>query len=82
MNTVVKTVKVPKALALALARVAKARGCSESEVIREGIWRVAGDEDGLDMQALIGSDIGVGSGPRNLSSHRKHMAGYGRSRHR
>jgi hypothetical protein len=82
VKTVVKTVKVPRAVALALARVAKARGCSESDVIREGILRVANDQDGLDMQALIGADVGVGNGPADLSSSRKHLAGYGRSRRR
>ena len=82
MTSVVTTVKVPKAVAAALARVAKARGCSESEVIREGILRVASDQDGLDMQALLGPDVGVGRGPADLSSNRKHLAGYGRSRRR
>jgi hypothetical protein len=82
MSTVVKTVKVPKAVALALSRVAKARGCSESEVIRQGIMKIAGEADGLDMQALLAADVGVGSGAADLSSSRKHLAGYGRSRRR
>ena len=82
MSSVIKTVKVPKAVAVALARAAKARGCSESELIREGILRVAEDTGGLDMQALIGPDVGVGNGPGDLSSSRKRMVGYGRSRRR
>jgi hypothetical protein len=61
---------------------AKARGCSESELIREGIEKVTRGEDGLDMHALIGSDIGIGHGPRDLSSSRGQLRGYGRSRNR
>jgi len=80
--SVVKTVKLPKPLASALARMAKTRGCSESELIREGIEKVTRGDDGLDMQALIGPDLGAGQGPKDLSSNRKHRAGYGRSRHR
>lgn len=77
-----KTVKLPKQLALALVRTAKRRGCSESELIRAGIEAVVSDRDGLDMEALIGPDLGVGHGPRDLSSARKHLAGYGRARRR
>jgi hypothetical protein len=77
-----KTVKVPKPLALALQRVAQARGCTESELIREGIEKVTQGDQGLDMQALIGPDLGIGRGPRDLSSARKHLGGYGRPRHR
>jgi hypothetical protein len=80
--TIIKTVKLPRRLASALARVARQRGCAESELIREGIERVTSGEDGVDMQALIGADLGVGRGPRDLSSNRAHYRGYGRSRDR
>jgi len=82
MASVTKTVKVPRVLAGLLSRAAKRRGVSESELIREGVQRVIRDEPGLDMQALIGSDIGVGEGPRDLSHNRKRLSEYGRSRHR
>jgi predicted DNA-binding protein len=82
MASVVKTVKLPKELAVRLARIAKARGRSESEIIREGIERMTEADEGLDMQALIGADVGVGSGPKDLSSNRRRLAGYGRSRDR
>ena len=80
--SVVKTVKLPRRIAAALSRTAKARGCSESEVIREGIERIAGGDDGYDMQALIGGDVGIGRGPRDLARSKARRAGYGRSRHR
>ena len=79
----VKTVKVPKTIAAALARVAKARGCSESELVRRGIEKIVQEEDdGLDMQSLIGPSVGIGRRPRDLSSNRQRLSGYGRSRHR
>jgi hypothetical protein len=82
MSVVVKTVKIPKPLASALARAARARRCSESELIREGIARVIGVDDGIDMLAAVGEDLGIGHGPRDLSSNRKHRSSYGRSRDR
>ena len=82
MASILKTVKVPKPVAAALSRLAKERGCSESELIRRGIETVLREDDGIDMQKLLGSDVGVGNGPRDLSSNRKRLSGYGRSRHR
>ena len=82
MASVTKTVKVSRDLAGLLARAARRRGVSESELIREGVQRVIQDEPGLDMQALVGSDLGVGEGPRDLPHNRKRLSGYGRSRHR
>ena len=80
---VVKTVKLPKALAAALKRTAKQRGCSESELIREGIEHVTDTEEGIDMFAAIGADFGIGrGGPPDLSSNKKHMKGFGRSQNR
>jgi hypothetical protein len=80
-NLVVKTVKLPKWLAAALKRTAQERGCPESQLIREGIEHVTDSEDGIDMVAAIGADFGIGrGGPPDLSSNKKHMAGFGRSR--
>jgi hypothetical protein len=82
MGTVVKTVKLPADLAATLSRKAKARGLTESALIREGIQHVTQDDDGLDMQAVVGADLGVGRGPRDLSTNRKRLSGYGRTRNR
>jgi hypothetical protein len=82
MGMVIKTVKLPTELAAALARKAKARGLTESELIREGIEQVTGNVDGLDMQAVIGADVGAGAGPSDLSTNRKRLSGYGRTRTR
>jgi len=82
MALVTKTVKLPRALAAALARKAAEFDCSESDLIGEGVAKVLGEEDGIDMQAAIGTDLGIGEGPVNLSSDKSRMSGYGRSRHR
>jgi hypothetical protein len=82
MGTVLKTVKLPPDLAAALSRKAKARGLTESDLIRQGIEQVTRDDDGLNMQSIIGADVGAGNGPRDLSTSRKRMSGYGRTRNR
>ncbi|HWA73319.1 MAG TPA: CopG family transcriptional regulator [Polyangiaceae bacterium] len=82
MGMVLKTVKLPPDLAAALSRKAKARGLTESDLIRQGIEQVTRDDDGLNMQSIIGADVGAGSGPRDLSTSRKRMSGYGRTRNR
>jgi hypothetical protein len=81
MALVTKTVKLPRELAAALARKAAKLACSESELIREGVAKILA-EDGIDMQAAIAADVGIGRGPSDLSSSRSRMSGYGRSRHR
>jgi hypothetical protein len=82
MGLVTKTLKMPAPMATALARAAKQRGLAESQLIREGIARILEADPGLDMKALIAPDLGVGEAPRDLSSSRRRMAGYGRTRHR
>ena len=78
----IKTVKIPRRVAAALSRTAKSRGCTESELIRQGIELVTREDQGLDMAALLGRGIGIGRGPGDLSTNRKHRVGYGRSRSR
>jgi hypothetical protein len=78
---VTKSVKLPEELARRLEEQAREEGCSDSDLIREGIVRVLEDRGGLEMGRLIGGDIGVGSGPPDLSDGRRHLGGYGRSRH-
>jgi hypothetical protein len=82
MSSVTKSVKLPGTLAKALAAAAKRSGRTESDLIREAIERVTGTPDGLDMVALLGEGVGVGRGPKDLSSNRAHMTGYGTSKHR
>jgi len=82
MPLVTRTVKLPKPMAAALSRMAKKRGCSESELIRTGIEQVTLGDEGIDMLKSVGPTVGVGRGPSDLSSNRKRLSGYGRSRNR
>ena len=82
MPLVTRTVKLPKPMAAALSRMAKKRGCSESELIRTGIEQVTLGDEGVDMLKFVGPSVGVGRGPSDLSSNRKRLSGYGRSRNR
>ena len=77
-----KSLRVPIALARSLAAEARRRQCSESDLIREGIERVTAVDAGLDMRKLLANDIGVGNGPVDLSTGKRHRAGYGTTRHR
>lgn len=80
---ITKTFKLPKPLADALARQAKERGVSESELIRQGLESTLNDDQGIDMAKALKGYIGaIKSGVGDLSTNRKHMAGYGRSRNR
>ena len=80
MKTVTKSLKLPADLARQLAAQARELGCPESDLIREGIVRVIRERTGLDMARLLAGDVGIGSGPADLSAGRRHWAGYGRSR--
>ena len=82
MDTITKSFKLPGPMARVLAQQARQSGRTESALIREGIERVIGDGQGMDMARLLGADIGVGNGPADLAENRRHLAGYGRLRHR
>lgn len=81
---VTKTFKLPRKLAQEVADSAKARGVSESEFIRKSLESALSREadDGIDMAVALRDFIGSVRGPRDLSTNRKHMKGYGRSRNR
>jgi len=82
VNTVTKSVKMPVGLARLLKGAARRASCSESELIRRGIEQITSDCGGLDMKALLEDDCGAGNGPKDLSTNRKYLQGYGTSRHR
>jgi hypothetical protein len=82
MGSVTKSVQLPEDLARQLTEQARDQDCTESDLIREGIARVIRDREGLDMRRLLEAGIGIGNGPSGLSEDRRHLEGYGRSRHR
>ena len=54
-------------------------GCSESEIVRRGLQLVVAEEQRRrSALELAGSSVGrFKRGPRDLSSNRKHLEGYG-----
>ena len=75
------SLKVPEALFEKLTAAAGKRGASRSAVVREAIQLfVRGGNHGSGASCLdLARDLaGCAKGPRNLSSDKKHMRGYGR----
>jgi|CXWL01.1.fsa_nt_gi Arc/MetJ-type ribon-helix-helix transcriptional regulator len=75
------TVKLPPALEARLAALVRRRKQSKSELVREAIERLV--EDGgqpasVSVLDLVGDLKGIAVGPRDLSSHPKHMRGFGK----
>lgn len=75
------TLKLPEPLAARLAKLAKRRGVSRSQLVREAIEHTvntvadAGAPSCLDLaRDLVGSH----EGPATLSSDKRHLKGYGR----
>lgn len=76
MKTV--TVKLPDQAYRALSRTAEQRGVSKSEIIREAlsVREAPGRSLYSRIEDLVFDDP---SAPRDLSSHPRHMKGYGRN---
>ena len=79
MNTI--CVKVPHSLKLRMERESTRRGLSKSRVIRDALERAFGQRRQMPgatvfdlTKDLCGS---VRGGPRDLSSNKKHLDGYG-----
>lgn len=71
------TIKLSAKLSARVSRLARARNVSQSEVVREALEAYSSNQKGSVGEAaaaLRGSLKGL---PRDLSSNRKHLAGYG-----
>ncbi len=77
MTTV--SLKVPAVLEQRLARLAKSRGASRSEVIREALERFLNEASTHPGSCLaLASDlIGSVEGPADLSHNKKRLEGFG-----
>ena len=78
MKTV--TVKLPDSLDAKVAALASRRGETKSEVIREALDALCANAENNASASclhLAGNLAGSLEGPRNLSSHPRHMKGYG-----
>lgn len=71
------TIKVPEALSAKVARIAKKRGSTRSEVVREALQAYEGGERPSFAEAAA-RFLGAAKGPGDLSTNPKHMKGYGK----
>jgi Arc/MetJ-type ribon-helix-helix transcriptional regulator len=69
--------KLPEDLDDALAELARRRGSTKSELVREGLQAFAKGKR-LSVTASAGDLVGSLDGPSDLSTGRRHMVGYGR----
>jgi hypothetical protein len=61
-----------------LERLKKATGLSESDIVRKGLHLVAREVQQRSALDLAGSSVGrFGRGPRDLSTSRDHLEGFG-----
>jgi len=75
------TVEVSDALAKEIAREARSRRTTKSEIVRERLARKKTPERSL-WDRMKDLAIDDPQSPTDLSTNKKHMAGYGRSRSR
>ncbi|HYD88412.1 MAG TPA: ribbon-helix-helix domain-containing protein [Vitreimonas sp.] len=74
------TVKLPEALAAKLQALVRRRGQRRSEIVREAIERAVEDtpnSEGPSVHDLLADLKGVVKGPKDLSTNKKYMRGYG-----
>ena len=71
------TVKLPEPLAAWLSRRARELGRTQSDIVREALQRSGDGTSGVSCHDLFADVCGVIDGPRDLSTHPKHLAGFG-----
>lgn len=71
------TIKVPPALSAKVARIAKKRGSTRSEVVREALLAYEGD-DRPSFAEAASPFLGVAHGPGDLSTNPRYMKDYGK----
>jgi len=73
------TVKLPDSLFDEIAATARFRGVAKSEIVRERLSQPNGQNASLwaRMEDLVLEDDSL---PRDLSSNKKHLMGYGKNR--
>lgn len=70
------TIKVPPELDAKVARLARRRGASRSQIVREALERLL-DEPAESMVDRAGKLVGSVSGPEDLASNPRHLEGFG-----
>ena len=72
----VVSIKLPEALDQELDEIARRRNASRSAVLREALESFARSTK-RSVTAAAGDLVGSLRGPRDLSTHAKHLSGYG-----
>lgn len=72
------SLKLSAGLGQRLARAAKQRGQSKSEVVRAALEQFLQNDRPLSALDLAGDLAGAGKGPGDLSTNPKHLEGFGR----
>lgn len=75
------SLKLPESVAIRLAAAARKRSQSKSAIVRALLdERLTEDESAAEGSCLeLAADLaGCVAGPRDLSTHKKHMRGYGK----
>ena len=74
----IMTIRLSRQESARVARLAKQKRTSRSEVVRQAIAALAQAEQGSALEAW-GDAVGVAEGgPRDLATNRRHLAGYGK----
>jgi Arc/MetJ-type ribon-helix-helix transcriptional regulator len=76
MKTV--TVRLPEPLAVWLSQRARELGWSKSDLVRDALERARNRRDGASRHDVLANMCGTVRGPRNLSTNRRHFAGFGK----
>jgi metal-responsive CopG/Arc/MetJ family transcriptional regulator len=72
----VVSIKLPEDLDQELSEIAKRRNASRSAILREALESFARGSK-RSATSAAGDLVGSLRGPRDLSTHRKHLSGYG-----
>ena len=75
MKTV--TVKLPDPLAARLSKRARELGRPQSDLVRDALQKASEGKNGASWHDLSADVCGFIDGPRDLSTHPKHLAGFG-----
>jgi len=78
------TVRVPQALTVRLRDCSRAKGTTESELVREALENYLGHSGGERSAYDLAEEAGIigpaRNGPRDLSTNKRYLKGFGKSK--
>ncbi len=72
------SLKLPERLHIWLEREARRRQRSKSDLVREVLERQSQSQKRVTAMDMVGHLCGIGKGPGDLSTNKKHLEGYGK----